>query len=398
MAVGDEQDLLGVKPEVAPTILKRFVLFLRRAPRHVVIPLYAFLTLFFWWYYCTVWSFDAPGSTQHDAYMIGVLLYNSEHLFPKFHNELLKTIHVLCKQYEGREIAVSIVEGPSRDATWERVVDLGEALSDWKCVRDVSIVRNEVGLHDPTDHGRMVYLASLRNRALEPLVAYAEQHLTAQQVKNSKIAFFNDVIFSSRDALRVFGLRNGAYDTACAIDFHGALYDTWVLRDRGGLMMDGYYPYTNNVVAQEAFRANQPVPVMTCWNGIIVMPLRPFVGHDALKFRTVDRENGECRIASESMLIVADLVARGYTRNYLNPQAIVSYKPRYFWLQQLIMPMVNPIIGLVRAPCSEGQDAPPCAASEPQLKDRRQLPAAELPDEWTLPLKERKVTPFHIQC
>ncbi len=64
-------------------------------------------------------------------------------------------------------------------------------------------------------------------------------------------------------------------------EMQAALYDLWVLRDTEGNMM-GQRGAQSNYTAQR-MKAGLPFPVTTCWNGMVILPAKPF--QQGLRFR-----------------------------------------------------------------------------------------------------------------
>lgn len=65
------------------------------------------------------------------------------------------------------------------------------------------------------------------------------------------------------------------------------MYDAWVLRDGEGRMFDLKPPYQGIHSSYTRGRLLQglPFPVTTCWNGMVVMPAKPF--RDGLRIRHI---------------------------------------------------------------------------------------------------------------
>ena len=63
------------------------------------------------------------------------------------------------------------------------------------------------------------------------------------------------------------------------------LYDAWVMRDGDGHVFDLTPPFTNmhSNYTRERLIKGLPFPVTTCWNGMVVMPAKPF--RDGLRMR-----------------------------------------------------------------------------------------------------------------
>ena len=78
-------------------------------------------------------------------------------------------------------------------------------------------------------------------------------------------------LIQTDDVRRLLNTRNGDYAAACSLDFAKPpkFYDTFALRDSSGhdqLMQT--WPYFRSSKSRNALKANKPVPVKSCWNGI----------------------------------------------------------------------------------------------------------------------------------
>ncbi|RPA81896.1 hypothetical protein BJ508DRAFT_102054 [Ascobolus immersus RN42] len=170
---------------------------------------------------------------------------------------------------------------------------------------------------------RIPYLARLRNLALEPL---KELHRNGE--KFDKILFLNDVVFQSNDALRLLMTNNGDYAAACALDFNRPpeYYDTFALRDsEGHETVMQTWPYFRARGSRYAIKNNLPVPVKSCWNGMMAMDAQPFLSASPIQFRGLDDSLAAYHLeGSECCLIHADnpLSDKGV---YLNPHVRVAY-------------------------------------------------------------------------
>lgn len=66
-------------------------------------------------------------------------------------------------------------------------------------------------------------------------------------------------------------------------DMH--IYDKWVVRDTDGHLVESKPPYTmQSSYTKERLLAGLPFPVTSCWNGLVVLPAKPFL--DGLRFRS----------------------------------------------------------------------------------------------------------------
>ena len=83
----------------------------------------------------------------------------------------------------------------------------------------------------------------------------------------------------------------GNYAAACALDFAKPprYYDTFALRDSDGeepVMQT--WPYFRSRASRQAVIHNRPVPVSSCWNGMVLMNATPFYHiKSTLEFRGV---------------------------------------------------------------------------------------------------------------
>ncbi|KAG8216632.1 cryptococcal mannosyltransferase 1-domain-containing protein [Butyriboletus roseoflavus] len=136
-------------------------------------------------------------------------------------------------------------------------------------------------------NNRINFLSALRNHALEPLV---------EKGGYDKVVFSNDIYIEPETIIELLNTADGEYDMACGMDFgHFGLYDMWVLRDKKGRLGSGMYvpsitfpmrgrwktyltlrwPYFFDIEDYEAMQTESPVPVFTCWNGIVVFKADP---------------------------------------------------------------------------------------------------------------------------
>lgn len=178
---------------------------------------------------------------------------------------------------------------------------------------------------------RIYYLAKLRNKVLEPLA-----DLAAKGERFDKILFLNDVTYTADDILTLLHTRNGNYAAACTLDFElpPTFYDTFALRDSNGdpaLMHT--WPYFASSASRNAVLAGKPVPVQSCWNGIVAMSTSPFYNHTLaeddgppLRFRGVPDTLALQHIeGSECCLIHYDNPLANPLGNWINPAVRVGY-------------------------------------------------------------------------
>lgn len=129
--------------------------------------------------------------------------------------------------------------------------------------------------------------------------------------------------------MRLLDTNNGDYAAACSLDFAKwpYYYDTFALRDSEGQeTITQTWPYFRSRASRHAVEQAVPVPVSSCWNGMVAMPVQPFLGQNALKFRGISDSLAASHLeGSECCLIHADnplSVSKGV---YLNPNVRVGY-------------------------------------------------------------------------
>jgi len=191
---------------------------------------------------------------------------------------------------------------------------------------------------------RIPYLSKLRNLSLEPL-----QSLAQEGILFDRILFLNDVVFTLNDVLTLLETNNGHYAAACSLDFSKPprFYDTFALRDsEGHEAIMSTWPYFRSHASRAAVKRGDYVPVSSCWNGMVFMPVGPFLGTgtpDAekkegeeeagkaggsrkLRFRAIPDTLAEKHLeGSECCLVHADNPLSATRGVFLNPNVLVSY-------------------------------------------------------------------------
>jgi hypothetical protein len=133
----------------------------------------------------------------------------------------------------------------------------------------------------------------------------------------------------SPDVLELLATNGGDYAAACALDFAKppAFYDTFALRDsEGHEAVTQEWPYFRSRESRAALKQGKPVPVSSCWNGIVAMNAEPFYEQPRLVFRGVTDTLAKAHVeGSECCLIHADNHL-SYTQGvWLNPNVRVGY-------------------------------------------------------------------------
>ncbi|KAL8948285.1 MAG: hypothetical protein Q9222_005520, partial [Ikaeria aurantiellina] len=197
---------------------------------------------------------------------------------------------------------------------------------------------------------RIPYLSRLRNRSLEPLTRLAED--PENPVVFDRILFLNDVVFTvannqTTDIHHLLTTHSSTYSAACSLDFSHPphYYDTFALRDSSGLEpLTSYFPYFSSPLSRGALLASAPVPVQSCWNGVVAFDAAPFYnrvgtqsqtaageGDMGLRFRGVPDSLAAHHLeGSECCLIHADNPLSAEKGVFVNPLVRVGYSgPAY---------------------------------------------------------------------
>jgi hypothetical protein len=250
-----------------------------------------------------------------------------------------KALLDLVQELGPENVFVTIYESGSFDDTKEALRELDTALGELQVKREITL--SDVSHKDeiekqPAEHGwiktpsgktelrRIPFLATLRNRLLEPL-----QALTAAGQHFDLILFLNDVVFTPHDVLTLLDTNNGSYAAACSLDFQTppAYYDTFALRDSSGHeTATQTWPYFRSWASRHALQHFDPVPVASCWNGMVAMPVQPFVSDNPLRFRGVDDGLAMQHVeGSECCLVHADNPLSRSRGVWVNPRVKVGY-------------------------------------------------------------------------
>lgn len=175
---------------------------------------------------------------------------------------------------------------------------------------------------------RIPYLSKLRNLALEPL------NYLAGGTKFDKVLFLNDVVFTTEDVATLLATRDGDYSAACSLDFAKPphYYDTFALRDNDGQeAVTSTFPYFRSRASRSAMISGHPVPVQSCWNGIVAFDAAPFYDPNRLQFRGVPDSLALHHVeGSECCLIHVDNPLSQSHGVWLNPNVRVAYSPEAY--------------------------------------------------------------------
>ncbi|PSR71097.1 hypothetical protein PHLCEN_2v13066 [Hermanssonia centrifuga] len=292
-------------------------------------------------------SRDPAGYAKGEKIYFAAAFYNNQDVLPYWSQTLLDVIAYLGTN----NVFVSIVENNSDDHTADLLHELDNSLANLDVQRRILI--GDQAVKKPDDMGwnnRIDFLSAIRNRALEPLVEHGGY---------DKVVFSNDIFIEPESLIELLETNDGQYDMACALDFgHFGAYDMWVLRDRVGRLAAGIWPYFFDMADYQAMKTESAVPVMTCWNGIVVFTADPVLPVHLRSNRTLSTEplrrqppsthplantlaqspaltpplsfrsspRGEGCFSSESFLLPYDMRRiMGLDRIYVNPRVITAY-------------------------------------------------------------------------
>lgn len=274
---------------------------------------------------------------------IASLHWNSEKILRDTWNSALAA---LVKELGPNNVHVSIVESGSWDDSKGALRDLAQELEAIGVPKDITLDErtHAVEIASPpaepapgwirTSRGkielrRIPYLARLRNRSLHPLLELEKNGTTFDYV-----LFLNDIHFTVSEVLALINTNSGNYSAACSFDFSHPpkYYDTFALRDTDGHGHASYtWPYFRSTASRKAMKLSKPAPVLSCWNGMVVMPAAAFQANRSLSFRGIDDRLAEQHLeGSECCLIHADNTESSVHGVYLNPNVRVGYNgPAY---------------------------------------------------------------------
>ena len=271
-------------------------------------------------------------SSKNTTFYITATIVNMESIMSKYLEEMKKLINYLGE----KNVIVSIVEnGDSKDKTRDYLKEFQKYLNEKKIINRFLL---EHEIDDPRrkqphfiflSYLRIQFYALLRNRCLDFLY-----ELPNIDFDNTKIIFFNDVIFEYEDIINLLATNNEDYDAVCGMDFYDYFYDTWVALDLDGYSLKYRFPFFVNKEAQDLVTNHKPIRVFSCWNGVIAFTAAP-LKDKKIQFRS---KNGDSprknqihnsehyNYESECTYFHIDLFSLGYTKKFVNPDVRFAYK------------------------------------------------------------------------
>ena len=330
---------------------KNFIIFILSLIIIIALEVFAFMNRIKFWVHRNKKNITLPIATaKNTTFFIAATVHNMEKIIDDYFIEMKKLINYLGKE----NIIISIMEnGDSTDKTREKLYEFMEYLNETEIVNRI-IIEHEID--DPRKNEsdpyslennflsnlRIKYYSELRNRCLDFIYEIPNLNFS-----NTKVIFFNDIIFEYENIINLLSTNNEDYDAVCGLDFYDCFYDSWVSIDLSGYSLRHDFPFFVNKEGQDLVINHKPVRVMSCWNGVIVFTAEPLKDRK-IKFRYELEENREIQYyinsdqqynyESECTYFHIDLHSLGYTKKFINPEVRVAYEYKYYYLQKMYYP------------------------------------------------------------
>jgi len=264
---------------------------------------------------------------NNTKYYISAVVYNMESIIKDWIEEMKKLIDYLGPE----NVIVSINEnGDSEDKTRKYLNFFENYLINHKVINSI----NTKKIEEKKDLDRIRFLARLRNKSLDLLY-----NIGGLDFSNTKIIFFNDIIYRYEDIIKLILTNNGNYDAVCGMDYYESFYDTWASIGLDGKQFRRYFPYMYNKEQQDAYINGEIIRTFSCWNGVTIINAKPFEDRNKLFFR-----NGRKLRQSECTLLHADMYFMGYRKVFVNTQIAVSYTYEYYYKNHYLYPWTKNLI------------------------------------------------------
>ena len=330
---------------------RNFIIFILSLIIIIALEVFVFMNRIKFWVHRYKKNITLPIATaKNTTFFIAATVHNMEKIIDDYFIEMKKLINYLGKE----NIIISIMEnGDSTDKTREKLYEFMEYLNETEIVNRI-IIEHEID--DPRKNEsdpyslennflsnlRIKYYSELRNRCLDFIYEIPNLNFS-----NTKVIFFNDIIFEYENIINLLSTNNEDYDAVCGLDFYDIFYDSWVSIDLSGYSLRHDFPFFVNKEGQDLVINHKPVRVMSCWNGVIVFTAEPLKDRK-IKFRYELEENREIQYyinsdqqynyESECTYFHIDLHSLGYTKKFINPEVRVAYEYKYYYLQKMYYP------------------------------------------------------------
>ena len=282
-------------------------------------------------------------SSKNTTFFITATVVNMEKTIKNYIVQMKKLINYLGKE----NVIVSIVEnGDSKDKTrkylktFQKYLNENNVINRFILKHEIDDPRKNVIPYEFLSPLRIKFYAKLRNRCLDFLY-----ELPNIDFDNTKILFFNDIIFQYEDIINLLSTNNEDYDAVCGLDFYDCFYDTWVSLDLDGNSLKHRFPYFINKEAQDLVVNHKPVRVFSCWNGLMIFTAAP-LKDKKIKFRYREAGSSQyiinnseyCGYESECTYFHIDLFNLGYTKKFINPDVRFTYNMEYYYKRKYFYP------------------------------------------------------------
>lgn len=266
-------------------------------------------------------------------YFFALNPYEALDALPRLMSSVVETVRYLGAKH----CAISIVDGGSEDGTWE-VLNALKPFLDKMGVRYFLATSGHRILdgHDTSQEP----LASLRNKALQPLKAEEVEPLHALAGKYSPkavVIFLDDIAMCPEDILElVFQHVNQGAQMTCAFDwiFNGTVFrDVWESRSLAGntffqIPPDGSLSGSDDMFFDDRLNKPRydsflPLQVYSCWGGMVTMNAVS-LAEDTIRFRPAEQTDADCDMG-EPMLLAKDLYSQGLGKILAVPSVNVAY-------------------------------------------------------------------------
>lgn len=294
---------------------------------------------------------------RNATYYISTTFWNNDAMFDAWASETLKLIDILGRP----NVYISMTENDSEDHTPAKLRKFGAELAKRHVMHNVNITTGirEEPLEDPwrSVRHRVGYMTNLRNGALQALEDVDKRF--------DVVVLLNDIVYHHTDVLKLVAAlgsddvrkSSAAHVTlpkrrmACGLDMDGAtLYDAWVLQDRCGRPITGFWPFFWSEEDKQAVREGRVLEVGTCWNGIAVLDGDMFL-EKQLRSGAADwdaeplrfHEQPECIISECALLPLRITNTTGGAPIVVDPTVVVAYSHKWwnYYAVWLRMPVVR---------------------------------------------------------
>ena len=289
-------------------------------------------------------------SSKNTTFYITAMISDMENIINNYIKQMKKLINYLGEQ----NVIISIIEnGDSKDQTsrylkeFQQYLNKKKILNHFLLKHEIDDPRKKILPFERYSPLRIKFYAKLRNRCFDFLYK-----LPNIDFNNTKIIYFNDIIFEYEDIINLLSTNNEEYDAVCAMDFTDVFYDRWVSIDLDGNSLRPYFPFFINKQAQDLIINHKPVRVFSCWNGVIAFNAAPFKDRRIrFRYKTSNKVfkygiNNDQKVdyESECTYFHIDLFNLGYTKKLINPDVRVTYEHNYYLKRKYYYPFYNDIM------------------------------------------------------